>query len=108
MNSIGIDFGTSKTLVTWMNRDSDRPEAIRLGRGRDELPTTVYVCEDDTLLYGEDADDNAAFDFSRYCRGFKMHLGSSAPLVVGSSRVYAARDLSTAFLRHVKERCETE
>ncbi len=105
---IGIDFGTSKTLVTWINPDNGHPAAIRLGRGRDEIPTTVYICEDGTLLFGDDADDNAQFDFSSYARGFKLSLGSKTPLLIGSGKSYSARQLTRAFLKHIKERCEKE
>lgn len=105
---IGIDFGTSKTLVTWINPDNGHPAAIRLGRGRDEIPTTMYLCEDGTLLFGDDADDNAQFDFSSYVRGFKLSLGSKTPLLIGAGKSYSARQLTRAFLKHIKERCEKE
>jgi actin-like ATPase involved in cell morphogenesis len=105
---IGIDFGTSKTLVTWINPDNGHPTAIRLGRGRDEIPTTVYLCEDGTLLFGDDADDNAQFDFSSYARGFKLSLGSTMPLLIGAGKSYSGRQLTRAFLKHIRERCEKE
>lgn len=105
---IGIDFGTSKTLLTWINPESGQPTAIRLGRGRDEIPTTVYLCEDGTLLFGDDADDNAQLDYSSYVRGFKLSLGSAIPLLVGSNKAYNSRQLTTEFLKHIKERCEKE
>jgi len=106
--SVGIDFGTSKTLVTSINPDTGLPAAIRLGRGRDEIPTTVYLCDDGTLLFGEDADDNAQFDFSSYARGFKLALGTSTPLLMGGGKTYLARQLTEAFLKHLKDRCERE
>jgi actin-like ATPase involved in cell morphogenesis len=105
---IGIDFGTSKTLVTWINPDNGHPAAIRLGRGRDEIPTTVFLCEDGTLLFGDDADDNAQFDFSSYARGFKLSLGSKTPQLIGAGKSYSGRQLTRAFLKHIKERCEKE
>ena len=106
--SIGIDFGTSKTLVARVNPDNGHPTAIHLGRSRHEIPTTVYICEDDTLLFGDDADDNAQFDFSNYSRGFKLKLGSTSPLLIGPAKGYSAKDLTRAFLKHIKERCEKE
>lgn len=105
---IGIDFGTSKTLVTCINPDSGHPLPIRLGRGRDEIPTTVFLCEDGSLLFGDDADDNAQFDFSSYARGFKLSLGSRTPLLIGAGKSYSASQLTRAFLHHIKERCEKE
>lgn len=103
--SIGIDFGTSKTLVAWINPDTNKPETIRLGVGRDEIPTTVYLREDGTLLFGEEADDSALSNYSRYARRFKISLGSDEPFLDGS---YCARDLTREFLTHIRERCEKE
>lgn len=44
--SIGIDFGTTKTLVSFYNETTGKPETIRLGRGRDYMPTSVYASEE--------------------------------------------------------------
>ena len=110
--AIGIDFGTTKTLVSYFNEETGKPETVRLGRGTDSLPTSIYISKDDHQFFGEDADDMIEEDILHYCRGFKMKLGSSqAALVVsnGNKRVkYTARDLTRLFLKHVKERVEEE
>lgn len=41
--TIGIDFGTTKTLVAWSNPNTGRPECLRLGRERDYMPTTIAI-----------------------------------------------------------------
>ncbi len=110
--SLGIDFGTTKTLVSWFNPSRQRPELIRLGRGKDNIPTTVYLDDDGTFLFGEDADDMIKQSADRYARAFKLALGSDEPCLfcrLGTRRVrYAARDLAREFLKYVKQRCENE
>lgn len=110
--SIGIDFGTTKTLVSFYNETTGKPEQIRLGRGRDYMPTSVYVSEEGGFLFGEDADDQIEFGVDRYCRAFKMKLGSSVPALAffdGSHFVqYSAKELTRSFLQYVKERSENE
>ena len=41
MHTIGIDFGTSKTLVSRIDAETGKPVTIRLGQGTDYLPTSV-------------------------------------------------------------------
>ncbi len=41
MHTIGIDFGTTKTLVTRIYSQYGLPVPIRLGMGTDYIPTTV-------------------------------------------------------------------
>ncbi|WP_455564398.1 Hsp70 family protein [Akkermansia massiliensis] len=110
--SIGIDFGTTKTLVSFYNETSGKPELIRLGRGRDYLPTSVYVPEEGGFLFGEDADDQIEFGVDRYCRAFKMKLGSNVPALAfldGDRFIqHSAKELTRRFLQHIKERSENE
>ena len=53
---IGIDFGTSKTLVSHINPQTKRPETLRLGRGCDYLPTSVYIDTTGQLFFGDEAE----------------------------------------------------
>ncbi len=103
-HSIGIDFGTTKTMVSYLNSATGRPELVRLGRDRDSIPTTVHVDESGEYLFGEDADDMIETDPEGYCRAFKLHLGEAEPVLPRSNET--AESLAIKFLRHVKEECE--
>lgn len=109
---LGIDFGTTKTMVAWVNPATGRAETIQLGNGRNFIPTTVYVEEGGTMRFGEEADDQASLNPMRYCRGFKMKIGSSNPVMMVMERghrvFYTARQLTVAFLKHVKHLCEEQ
>ena len=103
-NAIGIDFGTTKTMVSYLNPSSRRAELVRLGRDRDSIPTTVHVDEAGSFLFGEDADDQIETDPEGYCRAFKLHLGEKEPALPRAGET--AESLATRFLRHMKEECE--
>ena len=108
--AIGIDFGTTKTLVSYYDDKSGRTELVRLGRGHDDMPTTVYVSPNGDMQFGEDADDMSEINPEGYCRGFKMKLGRSVPvLVCGQSRKkYTAYDLTRYFLEYIRKQVENE
>ena len=103
-NSIGIDFGTTKTMVSYLNPATDRVELVRLGRDRDSIPTTVHLDESGAFLFGEDADDQIETDPEGYCRAFKLHLGEKDPPLPRSDET--AESLAARFLRYIKSECE--
>ncbi len=111
MHTLGIDFGTTKTLVSRMDEASGRPVTVRLGMGSDYIPTTVYIEENGQIHFGEDADDCLADNSGTYIRGFKMRLGSGMPLHIhfdddGNITKFTAQDLVSQYLRYIRERVE--
>lgn len=103
-NAIGIDFGTTKTMVSYFNPATGRVELVRLGRDRDSMPTTVHVDEAGAWTFGEDADDQIELDLEGYCRAFKLHLGERDPILPRAGET--AEALAARFLRHIREECE--
>ncbi|MBQ9727727.1 MAG: Hsp70 family protein [Kiritimatiellae bacterium] len=103
-HSIGIDFGTTKTMVSYFNPVTGRAELVRLGRDRDSIPTTVHVDEAAHYLFGEDADDQIETDPEGYCRAFKLHLGESESVLPRANAT--AESLTEKFLRQLKIECE--
>jgi actin-like ATPase involved in cell morphogenesis len=107
MNTIGIDFGTTKTLVATMEGHTTQPRAIRLGRRGYDLPTTVHADSNSCFLFGDDADDQLGLDPANYLRRIKRHLGTKKEFVLGGHR-YGAVLLVRKFLEHIKTRVEEE
>ena len=103
-NTIGIDFGTTKTMVSYFNSATGRVELVRLGHDRDSIPTTVHVDENGEFLFGEDADRQFEKDPEGYCRAFKLHLGENDPMLLRSEET--AESLAARFLRCIREECE--
>ena len=111
MHTIGIDFGTSKTLVSRIDAETGKPVTIRLGQGTDYLPTSVYISDSGKMYFGDEADDRLADNTGVYLRGFKMSLGSSIPVYVhytdeGESTAISAREMVYHYLRFIREKTQ--
>ena len=107
-HSIGIDFGTSKTLVSHINPQTGHPETIRLGRGGDLIPTTIFIDSAGRFSFGDDADDMIEDISGTYLRGFKMQLGSDTPVHMylapnGDFRQLTAKDLVREYLLYIRQ-----
>lgn len=111
---IGIDFGTTKTLVAYSLSQGNRPEIAHLGRERNNLPTSAFISESGIWEFGDDADDYAcdAALADRYISGFKLKLGSTTPAlqVFGEQgfQAFSAQRISSLFFAHVREKCTKE
>ncbi len=105
--AIGIDFGTTKTLVAYLHPGEKRPETLRLGRGTDFVPTTAAIDAGGQIFFGDEAEDMLEDPSVAYLRGFKMELGSKTPLYmleknVGSIKPLTAQELAGEFLRRLR------
>ena len=104
---IGIDFGTTKTLVCRWDERRQQPVEIRLGR-LGPMPTSIHVDSSGKPdLFGDDADDNQVFDPAGYVSRVKRYLGRKAPLVV-HGKIHDPVSLVSEFLRHLRSRIEEE
>ena len=103
---IGIDFGTTKSVVSYVNPTTGRAETVRLGLETDIVPTSVYK-ENQNLLFGDDAEDVMHINPLQYRRNFKLSLGEDTPILRGQveGRVLDAEALTAFYLRHLREKC---
>ena len=76
---VGIDLGTTNTVVTWFNHNNGKYEILPFGDSmEDYLPSVVYVENDDeTLLTGKVALNKGRADPSRMIRSSKRNMGIS-------------------------------
>lgn len=109
--TIGIDFGTTKTIVSWINPRNGHVETIKCFNHNDQIPTQVFVKKNGECVFGEKARLEGVIDPLGACEKFKLELGSRNLLVnrgrgrngkVGMDAV----DLTARFLGFVKESCE--
>jgi molecular chaperone DnaK (HSP70) len=100
---IGIDFGTTKTMVAVYDPDRRTAMPVTLGRGRFELPTSIYYSADGDTLFGDDADDEGLTDQPNHIRRFKTKLGRTGIAHVGRHPATAVA-LTADFLRHIRSR----
>jgi actin-like ATPase involved in cell morphogenesis len=104
---IGIDFGTTKTMVAEYDPAKRFAKVRKLGRGGDEMPTSMYVTDGGEVLFGDDADDEGIHDSSKHHRRFKMLLGKTTETQFGR-RAAMPIDLAAEFLSHLRIRLESE
>ena len=108
LQPIGIDFGTTKTLASRWDARSQSPVPIRLGRGTDAIPTTVHVDKKGGFTFGEDAEDQRICEPSGYFPRIKRDLARPVTRTLPNGRPATSTELISRFLRHVRERIETE
>ncbi|MDO5470229.1 MAG: Hsp70 family protein [Akkermansia sp.] len=110
MHTIGIDFGTTKTLVSHIHPQTGHPAPLRLGRGSDYLPTSIYVDTAGRLFFGDDAEDMIEEPSGCYLRGFKMQLGSATPLHIyldaGKPSILTAKEMVKEYLQYIREQVQ--
>jgi molecular chaperone DnaK len=104
---VGIDFGTTKTMVAVYDPARNHARTQRLGRGRDELPTAIFTTASGKVLFGDEAEDEGESDQANLIRRFKMKLGHPGPAIVGRRKA-TAEELVADFLRYLKIRLESE
>lgn len=104
---IGIDFGTTKTMVAEYDPAKRFAKVRKLGRRCDEMPTSMYVSDNGDILFGDDADDEGIHDSPNHIRRFKMLLGKTTETQLGR-KAAKPTDLAAEFLSHLRNRLESE
>ncbi len=100
---VGIDLGTTHTVVAAL--DADGPRVVHDDAGEIFLPSVVAVAEDGTLLVGEAARARLDHAPEYGARCFKRDMGSDAPVAFGELRL-SATELSALVLREARVRAE--
>lgn len=93
MKAVGIDFGTTNSLVAWM--DGDAPLIIPNERGDRHTPSVVALDSGGRFLVGESARNQALADPSKALAGVKRLMGKGARPVLGGA-AYDAEELAAA------------
>ena len=85
------------------------PRPIRLGRGIESVPTSVFIEKEGCFFFGAEADDRSAIAPRNYRRTFKLDIGS--PTYVLSAHIgefkqkFTAADLTKKFLEYILQQC---
>jgi len=110
VNWIGIDFGTTKSVVSYFDSQTGMGQVIQLGRDvNTQVPTAVYVPSEGPLQFGDDALDQLALDPSGVLRGFKrkLHQEDAVPYCI-NGRTFSPIQLTVHYLQYLKGRSEEE
>jgi molecular chaperone DnaK (HSP70)/Zn finger protein HypA/HybF involved in hydrogenase expression len=79
----------------------------KLGRGGDEMPTSMYVSSEGVVCYGDEADVEGLDDAQNHIRCFKRLLGTGTLTKFGTKKA-TPTDLAADFLSHIRQRLESE
>lgn len=104
---VGIDFGTTKTMVASYDPGKKSAKPLTFGRGKFEKPTSMYATETGDLLFGDDADDEGITDVLNHIRRFKLKLGNPDWKHVGRKSGTAAQ-LTTEFLASLRSQMNNQ
>jgi hypothetical protein len=103
---VGIDFGTSKCTVAWLNPDSGRAELIRNAEGYEKTPSVVYFGDSETLV-GEPAQQMLENESERWrvIMSIKRDLVGPTLSFQGGKRIKAV-DVAAEIFRKLKQDAE--
>ena len=110
MSVLGIDFGTSKTIVSWLNPRTKIAETLKCFNHDDMLLSVVCVTSEDRVICGKDAEQNGLSDPLSVRRKFKLQLGRNDILIRKKTRSgvveYTAKDLVYHFFKYIRKKCQ--
>lgn len=104
-NNLGIDFGSTYTMLSHYDKDNDRVEAVQTENGSKYIPSVAcFDCFGETLLTGHDAKRELTADPELQAfRAFKMLLPEQDQAKL-QSHGYTAENtpekITAEFLRH--------
>jgi molecular chaperone DnaK len=102
---IGIDFGTTKTMVAEYQQQKKSAKVHKLGREL-EMPTLIHDSETGERVFGDMADDEGDHDPIGRIHRFKLDLGK--PCKQFGRKTCTAMDLTADFLAHLRELLKEE
>ncbi len=103
---VGIDLGTTNSLVATINREG-RPEIIINERGSRLTPSVVYFKNDQEVLVGEMARSQALMQSDRTVSQIKRQMGTHYQADI-NGRGYSPVEISALILRKLKQYAEKQ
>lgn len=100
---IGIDLGTTNSLISYYSEDG--PKIIPNRLGKNLTPSVVSIDEDETVYIGEIAKERMAVHPEKCVAIFKRSIGTDKEYELAGKK-YKAEDLSALLLKYLKEDAE--
>lgn len=101
---VGIDLGTTNSLVAFVNREG-KPEIIINERGNRLTPSAVYFKNDQEVMVGELARSQMILKPDRTVCFIKRHMGSDYQVYI-ADRGYTPVEISALILRKLLQYAE--
>jgi molecular chaperone DnaK len=97
---IGIDLGTTYSLVARINEKTRAPEIIRTVKG-DLMTPSIIAFTPKGILFGNDAKEHQALGSEGAVSSFKREMGNNGYCFEWGGRGYSAEELSSMLLGHM-------
>ena len=107
---VGIDLGTTYSVIAWTDPNTNRPEVISNSEGELSTPSVVLVETDGNMVVGDDAvrmqsvGDNDA----RTVRMIKRNMGTDWTCFANTTYTKTPEEISAAILRKLVNDAERE
>ena len=103
--NVGIDFGTSCSVVSAFDRSSGKAVVLKNEYGNNSTPSAVCI-ENGSILIGEDARRELTLENPNVIAFYKGMLGEVDYTVYLDGYEYTPEDLSAIFLGELKKKIE--
>ena len=103
---VGIDLGTTFSVVAYINPKTGRPEAVKNRYGEVVTPSVLAFYEDGTILFGQEAKDEKALGNPNTASFFKRDMGNMEAEVEYWGKIYNPKDLSAILLEKLAKQAE--
>lgn len=103
---VGIDLGTTFSVVAWINPKTNSPEIIKNSNDMAITPSVIQFREDGSWICGDEAKE--AFEDGEYgcTSAFKRFMGTNEICCSAYGKNYTAKELSAILLSHLKKEAE--
>ena len=105
---VGIDLGTTYSVVAKYNADTSQTEVIRNNFNKELTPSVVCFLENGTVLVGEEAKSMQSDGAGNIGAFFKTSIGSSTPCVWNDNHGYTAEELSKILFQELVKNAEAQ
>lgn len=103
---VGIDLGTTFSVVAYINPETGNPEVVKNIYGESTTPSVLAFNEDGTILFGQDAKDEKSMGNPNTASFFKRDMGNMDAEVEYWGKIYNPKDLSSILLKKLVEQAE--
>ncbi len=105
---VGIDLGTTFSVVARIDLDTGKPMAIKNSFGSAITPSVLCFEQNGNILFGEDAKNMQMVGDTNTNAFFKRSMGNERFSVDFWGKSYSATDLSSILLKKLKEEAEQQ
>lgn len=105
---VGIDLGTTFSVVARINEQTGKPEIIKNSFGKTITPSVLCFQENGNILFGEDAKNMQAAGDMNSVAFFKRSMGKDMFSVEFFGKNYSATSLSAILLEKLKIEAEEQ